>query len=140
MGYHTTKVYRFKGGITMQIESTDTHRPTPWGKADYQYKIQRGVALVNTPGHGGFLIGQGIAQTYLSPEAIKAGEPFGSYLAYEEDVDAAIVLFEHPELIERLGFVNTTNQDLLQTLVTYRKDYLVARGLAIGGNNLDHKQ
>jgi uncharacterized protein DUF7007 len=110
------------------IESTDTHRPTPWGKADYQYKVQRGIALVNTPGHGGFLIGQGIAQSYLSPEAIKAGEPFGSYLAYEEDVDAAIVLFEHPELIEQLGFRNTTREDLAQTLFTYRKDYLEARG------------
>ncbi len=123
-----------------EIQSTDTHRPTPWGKADYQFKVSRGIALVNTPGHGGFLIGQGIAQTYLSPEAIRAGQPFGGYLAYEEDIDAAIVLLEHPELIPQLGFKSTTKEDLLQTLNTYRKDYLQARYDRLAGVTKPERQ
>lgn len=112
------------------LESTDTNRPTPWGKADFQYKIERGVALVNTPGHGGFLISKGKAQSYLSLEALQHGEPYGGYLAYEEDVDAAIVLLEHPEIIAPLGF-KCTEAELIANLKTYRNDYLQARSVRL---------
>lgn len=113
------------------IQSTDTNRPTPWGRADYQYKVERGVALVNTPGHGGFLISKGKAQTYLSPEAVQQGEPYGGYLAYEEDTDAAIVLLEHQELIPLLGF-KCTEAELIANLKTYRDEYLQARAARLG--------
>jgi hypothetical protein len=112
------------------IESTDTNRPTPWGKADFQYKVERGVALVNTPGHGGFMISKGKAQTYLSPEALQYGSPYGGYLTYEEDIDAAIVLLEHQELIPALGF-KCTEADLIANLKTYRDDYLQARSIRL---------
>ena len=116
------------------LESTETTRSTPWGQADYQYKIRRGVALVNTPGHGGFLISKGVAKTYLSEAAQNAGESYGGYLAYEEDVDAAIILFEHQELIELLGYFSqdcSREKLVSNTLLVYRREYLASRGYSV---------
>ena len=122
----------------MELQSTDTTRPTPWGRADYQAVIAPGVAWVNTPGHGGFLIGKAVAAKILSPAACRAGANFGRFLAYEEDCDATIVLFEHPEWMPLLGMntskievygMDAVKQDLLESLSYWRLDYLRDRGI-----------
>lgn len=109
------------------IQSTNTNRSTPWGHADYQYIIAHGVAWVNTPSHGGFAIGVDIAQTYLTQAARSRGTMMGSYLFYEEDCDATIVLYEHPELFALLNF--TGEDTLLESLSYWNADYLLERGL-----------
>lgn len=70
---------------------------TPWGKADYPDKLTHGVYSVDTPSHGGVLIGKRVARKLLSPRALTIGQPFGAYLAYEEDCDMAVVMYEKPE-------------------------------------------
>lgn len=76
------------------MDSTNTRRVTPWGRADFQYIFAPGFAWVNTPGHGGFLIGRRVAKKLLSQAAIDAGVSFGPFLAYEEDCDAAVIILE----------------------------------------------
>ena len=71
--------------------------PTPWGQADSQIKVASGVYEVCTPGHGGIMVGKAIARTHLSPAALRIGEPFGAYLAYEEDCAYAAVYADRPD-------------------------------------------
>ena len=130
----TQKHYK---AIADTIQMTDTTRPTPWGRADMQQVVERGVAWVNTPGHGGFLSGRGIAKTYLSEAARKRGMSFGAYLAYEEDCDAAIVLYEHPELFPLLGMGGY--DELLASLTYWQESYLRERGIEPDAETLHRK-
>jgi hypothetical protein len=100
---------------------------TPWGVSDYEKKIQRGLTWVSTPSHGGFMVARATAEKLLSPAAVGCGEQFGSYLAYEEDCDAAIVLYELPQTRE--GFSHVTDAELLESLSYWRIPYLEARGI-----------
>lgn len=70
---------------------------TPWGQADYTRKAREGVYSVGTPGHGGVLVGRGVARQHLSAQAQAIGQPFGSWLAFEEDCDWAAVGYEQPD-------------------------------------------
>src|SRR5713101_4590416 len=111
----------------VKILSTNTRRMTPWGRADYQYNVAPGVAWVNTPGHGGFLIGRKAAEKYLTAYAIVRGEKFGNFLAFEEDCDATIVLFENPAFVELLGFKRASPSELAESLGHWHQDYLLLR-------------
>jgi hypothetical protein len=102
---------------------------TPWGVADYVKQIARGISWVSTPSHGGFLIGSGAAKTYLTEQARKHGAVFGSYLAFEEDCDAAIVLYEHPELFDVLGLKNDPEYTPWHSLSFWNAGYLIERGI-----------
>lgn len=70
--------------------------PTPWGLSQQKYKLAHGVIWVSTAGHGGLLVGRGVARTCLTERAQREGEPFGPWLAYEEDCAYAIALYENP--------------------------------------------
>jgi hypothetical protein len=101
---------------------------TPWGVSDSEKRYERGLTWVGTPSHGGFLVGKAYARKHLTPAAIAAGMPFGSYLAYEEDCLAAIVLYELPATRE--GFSRVADADLLETISRWNPEYLAARGIA----------
>jgi hypothetical protein len=101
---------------------------TPWGNSDSETKYERGFTWVGTPSHGGFLVGKAYARKHLTAAAIAEGEPFGQYLAFEEDCDAAVVLFELPATRE--GFSSVTDDDLLLSLSRWHPKYLAARGIA----------
>jgi hypothetical protein len=101
---------------------------TPWGVSDYEKKFERGLTWVGTPSHGGFLVGKAYARKHLTPAAVAEGQPFGQYLAYEEDCDAAIVLYELPQTRE--GFSDVTDADLVESLSRWHPKYLAARGIA----------
>ena len=47
---------------------------TPWGDADFEYPITKGVAWYSTPSHGGLKVSGGAARRYLSPQARAVGE------------------------------------------------------------------
>ena len=98
---------------------------TPWGCSDNEKRFGRGLTWVGTPSHGGFLVGRAYARKHLSQAAQDAGDPFGSYLAYEEDCDAAIVLYELP--FTREGFSNVSDQELLDSLSYWETPYLLAQ-------------
>jgi hypothetical protein len=100
---------------------------TPWGNSDSEKRYERGLTWVGTPSHGGFLIGKAYARKHLTPAAIAEGQPFGQYLAFEEDCDAAIVLYELPATRE--GFSNVTDEDLFLSLSRWHPAYLTARNI-----------
>jgi hypothetical protein len=102
---------------------------TPWGNSDSEKRYERGLTWVGTPSHGGFLVGKAYASKHLSPAAIAEGEPFGQYLAYEEDCDATIILYELP--VTREGFSHVTDADLVDSLSRWHPQYLAARGIAV---------
>jgi Domain of unknown function (DUF7007) len=100
---------------------------TPWGRSDYEKKFERGLTWVSTPSHGGFLVARGTAERLLSPAAIAHGDPYGEYLAYEEDCDAAIILYELSQTRE--GFSNVSDAELIESLSYWHIPYLTERGI-----------
>lgn len=100
---------------------------SPWGKVQHEVKIRRGLTWVSTASHGGFLIGR-VQQRTLSNAAISRGERWGSYLAYEEDCAASIVLYELPEAHQAIC-PETDLKNLFKSLSTWDADYLLERGL-----------
>jgi len=71
---------------------------TPWGSAQNARTIQRGVQFYSTAGHGGLGITEAVAEKHLTDAArIAAGRPKQGKYWFEEDVDAAIPLYEQPE-------------------------------------------
>jgi len=102
---------------------------TPWGNSDSETRFDRGLTWVGTPSHGGFLVGKAYARKHLTPAAIAEGEPFGQYLAFEEDCKAAIVLYELPAARE--GFSHVSDVELVESLSRWHPEYLAARGIAL---------
>ena len=108
---------------------------SPWGKVDRIEKYTPGLVWVSTPSHGGFMVTKTFARQNLSPAAIKRGDRYGNYLAYEEDIDWAIVAFELPMFWGRIfAYMSAeAKQDpmsyLMQTLSAWRADYLIERGI-----------
>lgn len=100
---------------------------TPWGNSDSETKYDHGLTWVGTPSHGGFLVGKAYARKHLSPAAIVEGEHFGQYFAFEEDCDAAIVLYELPQTRE--GFSHVSDAELIESLSHWHPKYLAARGI-----------
>lgn len=102
---------------------------TPWGKADHQKKLAEGVYWVSTPSHGGLVINESIATKYLTPEAIKAAEQFGSLLCFEEDCACAIPFFECPSWLDMLGASADNPDHEFLTLSRWYPGYLISRGI-----------
>lgn len=71
---------------------------TPWGRALTRQELAEGVFWVETAEHGGLLIETIQARTLLSDKALKVGQPWESFLAYEQEYDMMVVFYEHPEL------------------------------------------
>lgn len=111
---------------------------TPWGKADQIEPLERGISHVGTPGHGGLMISMGYANKHLSAAARKQGDAYGGYLAYEEDSQWMIPMFELRHLWP-LYFRNSgPNYDtpekiydyLWKSLSYWGADYLLEIGVA----------
>lgn len=71
---------------------------TPWGRALTRQELAEGVFWVETAEHGGLLIETHRARTLLSDMALKIGQPWEEFLAYEQEYDMMVVFYEHPEL------------------------------------------
>lgn len=81
---------------------------TPWGIADYIQPCVRGVALVQTPSHGGIRVSKGLAERELSNSCRAAGEQMYGYYFFEEDCACALPFFEHPEWFKNIYHDNET--------------------------------
>jgi hypothetical protein len=107
---------------------------TPWGKSDSKQTVRRGLSFVTTPSHGGFMVAKGYAYKHFSPEAIVRGKAYGGYLAYEEDCDASIVLWEAYDTFLSLPVTEwtinvPTKESLIKSLSHWHADFLIARGV-----------
>jgi hypothetical protein len=101
---------------------------TPWGNSDSEKHYERGLTWVGTPSHSGFLVGKAYARKHRTPAAQAVGEPFGQYLAFEEDCKAAVILFELPAT--RVGFSSVSDAELIHSLSVWESGYLAARAIA----------
>jgi hypothetical protein len=72
--------------------------PTPWGSALKTRELAEGILWVETAEHGGLLIERERAQALLSARALRLGQNWEHYLAYEQDRAMVVVFYEHPEL------------------------------------------
>lgn len=102
---------------------------SPWGTIQSQVVLARGVRWVNTASHGGFLISHRFANAHLSPAAVKRGKEWGAYLAFEEDCDAMIILFETRAFDDALGYTKNHDVERLKGLSHWHADYLLERGI-----------
>ncbi|MBM3313008.1 hypothetical protein FJY70_00265 [candidate division WOR-3 bacterium] len=105
---------------------------TPWGRSQTQEKLADGFYWVSTAGHGGFLIGRTKAADYLTSEGRKRGMEWGSWLAYEEDCQWAIVGYEQATLTARTRPDSDPVAELqaaFECLTRWNPDYLIERGI-----------
>jgi len=72
--------------------------PTPWGMALTKQELAEGIFWVETAEHGGLLIVATQARELLSEQALKLGQPWENFLAFEQEQDMPVVFYEHPEL------------------------------------------
>lgn len=97
---------------------------TPWGKSDSTTKVMRGLSFVTTPSHGGFMITRKLASEILSQAAILEGRICGQYLAYEEDCDAEVILWEVKKARDLTP--SHSEEQIRRSLSAWHVPYLVA--------------
>lgn len=107
---------------------------TPWGRSQSTTRIAPGLCWVSTAGHGGLMVSWSFAKRHLSPEAQAQGNPWASYLAYEEDCAYAIPCWElldaFPNVLPTRGRPPTeVREGLLRTISRWTPSYLLARGI-----------
>ena len=98
---------------------------TPWGQSDGDVKIAPGVYETYTPSHGGIMVGARVARESLSAPALAIGEPFGRWLAFEEDCAYAAVYLDRPDWYRKgveLGELNPS-PDVRLALDTLDPEY-----------------
>jgi hypothetical protein len=88
---------------------------TPWGKAQVSTEFSPGLLLVETAGHGGFLLSHKFASESLSEAGRKRGEEFNQWLAFEEDSAANIVIYELMDLVAK-GYPGLHKERLVSEL------------------------
>lgn len=70
---------------------------TPWGVAQTQQQLDSGVFWVTTAEHGGILIEQETARATLSEKALRIGRPWHDFVAFGQEDEMMVVLYEQPE-------------------------------------------
>jgi len=97
---------------------TKVRKTTPWGPAQTADQIAPGIVLYTTAGHGGFhLNAERNAQVR---DEFKNGDAFMEQRCigwYEEDCDAAIVIFTFPEFFAPEQYILA-----VETLKNWHKD------------------
>ena len=100
---------------------------TPWGVAHIKQQLDEGVFLIKTAEHGGLLIEQEIAATLLSERALRIGKVWESFLAFEQDHDMMVVLYERPELYPWVE-EDLTEKFAEDSLHAHHPDYFTPEG------------
>jgi len=67
---------------------------SPWGKIQISVQFARGLRLVSTARHGGFMATERWAKKNLTAAARLVGRQWNGYYAFEEDCAADVVLWE----------------------------------------------
>jgi len=110
---------------------------SPWGEVQHADPITGGVIMVQTAGHGGFMIMRDAMKKFhpaLKLASVYGGSFQGGYTCFEEDCEAAAVIYEMQEAgidISTKGFKTITKEGVIACLGrtgTY-EPYLKARKL-----------
>lgn len=79
-----------------------------WGEVDYQKKIANGVWLFSCSGHGGFIVDNDVWTEYKGKHEMRLLYKRNFYRyseqhfsVFEEDCDWAILINDHPELLNK---------------------------------------
>lgn len=105
---------------------------TPWGQSDYKREYQRGLFMVNTPGHGGIAVSKGLAAKILSAKAIQlAGIQQGGYVFFEEDCAVCVAALDSPVILAHLAAainrpIEEMRTDMLSSVTRWFPKYLEA--------------
>ena len=79
---------------------------SPWGGIQHSDVIVRGLKLVSTAGHGGYMVTNTFANKYLSNACKKLGMKYRNYLCYEEDCAYNLVNYDllkyNPAIFEKI--------------------------------------
>jgi len=88
---------------------------SPWGTIQSVEHITRGVSFVHTAGHGGIRITDKALKEYacdydylFKNKALQ----MGSYLFFEEDCDAQVLLFDCPRLLKLWCQLNNRDENV----------------------------
>lgn len=98
-----------------------------WGPVQTSFEVCRGLRLVTTAGHGGWMVSKGLAHRILKLETIMAGSKFGDYLCFEEDCQWAILekdlRINYPGLLD--GFTKWTGYEgeMMEVIESTLKHY-----------------
>lgn len=104
---------------------------SPWGEIQACEMLAPGIFSVSTASHGGILVSNTVINT-LSPAARECGFWDGSYLCYEEDCQACVVLRElldrdHRNVPSWIKNTAEYEKDINQSLQRYNPAYWEAR-------------
>lgn len=103
----------------MSYQTKDIHMATPWGTSDYKIEYQRGLFIINTPGHGGLAVSKGLASKILSQKAINlAGEVKGGYVFFEEDCAVCVAAIDSELILSHIAARQGVSNDQLREEMT----------------------
>ena len=108
---------------------------SPWGEVQHADPITGGVIMVQTAGHGGFMIMKDAMKKFhpaLKLVSIYGGSYSGGYTCFEEDCEAVAVIYEMQEAgidLSSKGFKTITKEDVVSRLGNSYEGYLKARNL-----------
>jgi hypothetical protein len=102
-------------------------RESPWGRVQHSDTLCPGVFLVSTEGHGGIMVAKEMT-AILSPAAIKCGDKYNGYLAFEEDCQEKVVLRELLDkkiwaIPERVKDAAAFEENINKNIRDYNPDY-----------------
>ena len=108
-------------------------RPTscPWGKIQHCERLDTGVYLIQTAGHGGILVHSSIE---LSKEIRSMKIPvFGTrsslWRVFEEDCDAALIILEYRLAGKKNLHENAQTESLIKSLSRWHPEFLISKGI-----------
>lgn len=99
----------------MSYQTKNVRMATPWGTSDFKVEYQRGLFMINTPGHGGIAVSAGLANKILSPKAIRlAGQVMGGYVFFEEDCAVCVAALDSELILSHIAIRNNVSNDELR--------------------------
>ena len=108
---------------------------SPWGGIQHSYIIGKGLKLVMTAGHGGYMATKSFADKYLSDACKKRALKYQGYLCFEEDCDYAIISYDllNTKYADKMKGEKTSKEEyeknLLKSLSSWNPDYLIEKGI-----------
>lgn len=97
---------------------------SPWGGIEDSKVIAKGLKIVSTATHGGYMVTENFANKYLSEKSKKYAIKYKNYLCYEEDCDFTILCYELIDTFgDRLKGKNSTIEEYKEKLIKIINKY-----------------
>lgn len=111
---------------------------SPWGGIQHSKVIAKGLKMVGTAGHGGYMATNLFAEKFLSKACAKNADIYNNYLCYEEDCHYKLLEFDllnnHPKifadkLLSDKNDLEEAKKSLLEDISGYKPQYLIELGI-----------